>query len=301
MASLRARFLNLLFRLDKRRTGRLHGEAVVRKLRRTIARGGGKLPAGVDVVAQSVGGVPCERISWGAVDASRLLIYFHGGAYVAGSPPLSHRDLAARLSKVAAVPVLLVDYRLAPEHPWPAPLDDARAVYEAVLDSGIAPLRLAVGGDSAGGHLTLALLLQLRDDHRPLPAAAFCYSPWADLTHSGESFHRNAAADPMVPPAMLEEMAQLVAADLDRGDPLLSPVFGDYRGLPPLLVYVADNEVLLDDAARVREQALAAGVSVEYVVWPGVAHAFPVAAMFLPEGREAIERTAAFLGTHLAV
>lgn len=299
MASLRARLLNLVFRLEKRKTARRRGDELVVNMRRSLERGGGKVPAGVEVEPQTVGGVACERITWGAVDASRLLVYFHGGGYVAGSPR-SHRDFAARMSKAAGLPVLLVDYRLAPEHRWPAQLDDAVSVYEALLADGIAPLQLAVGGDSAGGHLTLALLLKLRDSGRPLPAAAFCYSPWADLSHSGESFARNAKADPMIPPAMLEEMAELVAPGVDRREPLLSPVFGDYRGLPPLLVFVADTELLLDDAARVRERAEAADVPVEYCVWNGVAHAFPIAAMFVPEGRAAIARTAAFLHSHLA-
>lgn len=252
-------------------------------------------PSWVRCAPEIVGGVPCE---WVVVDdtadAEGVVLYCHGGGFIAGSPA-SHRDLAWRLSRASGLRVLLVGYRLAPEFPYPAPLEDALAVYRALLARDVDPHRLVLAGDSAGGNLILAAAQRLRDLGLPRPAALVAFSPWGDLTHSGESVRSNAERDHMLPVALLDRVAALYAGERDRREPLLSPVFGDYRGLPPLMLHAAAEEVLLDDARRIAAAAERDGVAVEYTVWRGVPHAFPVFAQMLPEGQRALEQAGAFI------
>jgi acetyl esterase/lipase len=246
-----------------------------------------------------VGGVVCE---WVAVPETEqepgVVIYCHGGGFMAGGPA-SHRDLAWRLSRASGQRVLLVDYRLAPEAPFPAQLDDVAAVYRALLAAGTAPERIALAGDSAGANLVLAVALALRDADAPLPAALVCWSAWADLTHSGESIRRNAGRDALLPPSLLAQVAAFYIGDRDPHDSLISPVFADFTGLPPLLLHAAEEELLLDDTLRIARSAQAAGVRVECRIWPGVPHAFPVFAQLLPEGRDAIAQAGNFLQRRL--
>ncbi len=252
------------------------------------------VPGGVRVERTTLAGVPCEWV-WHerCAGVDPVVLYFHGGGYVAGCPA-SHRDLAWRLSRSAGARILMVDYRLTPEHPYPAPLDDALGVYRAVLDSGQPATRMAFAGDSAGGNLVLATLLGARDAGLALPAAAICLSPWADLTHSGISIQSNASADALLPAQLLELAGAAYVGEHDPRSPLISPVFADFHGLPPLQIHVGADEILLDDSARVAERAEAAGVTVDYRVWPGVPHAFPVMARLLPEARAAIEQMGRF-------
>lgn len=247
-----------------------------------------------------IAGVPCEWISVSetAADAG-IVLYMHGGGFVAGSPA-SHRDMAWRLSRESGLRVLMVDYRLAPEFPFPAQLDDCLAVYRALLDGGLAPARLAVAGDSAGGNLALVTVLSAREQGLPLPAAVIALSPWGDLTHSGESVVLNAKRDHMIPVGLIDQIATMYAGERDLTAPMLSPVFADYSGFPPLMLHAAAEEVLRDDALRINERAEAAGVDVSCHVWDKVPHAFPVFAQYLPEGRSAIRRMATFLQRHLA-
>jgi acetyl esterase/lipase len=257
------------------------------------------LPGDVKREPANAGGVPAEWIAAPGARDDRALVYFHGGGYAMGSLA-THRPLCARLSRLASVRVLNVGYRLAPEHPHPAAVDDATAAVRWVYAQGFAPSRVALGGDSAGGGLTLAALLALRDAGAPLPAAAFCISPWTDLSASGDSIETKAAADPMVTEGPLREMAALYLAGKDPRTPLASPLFANLRGLPPLLVQVGSDELLLDDATRLASRARDAGVDVTLEIWEDMFHVWHAFGDMLPEAVRACERIAAWLRPHLS-
>ena len=238
------------------------------------------------------GGVPARHVAAPGVRDDRGVLYFHGGGYVAGGLD-SHTELMGSLARACRAPVLGIDYRLAPEHPYPAALDDAVASYERLLGNGIDPARVVIGGDSAGGGLTLACLLALRSAGTPLPAGAILISPWTDLSGSGDSMQGRLAADPMLSGDLLGPMAAAYAGEAELTDPGVSPLFGDLAGLPPLLVQVGDDEVLLDDSTRLAARAEAAGVSAQLHVFEGAFHVFQ---MFpaLPESREALAEMGRF-------
>jgi monoterpene epsilon-lactone hydrolase len=258
----------------------------------------GRSPRGTEVQEVDAAGVPGEWVRCGQVDPDRRLLYLHGGAYVSGSR-VSHRALAARISRAAGVSVLLIDYRLAPEHPHPAAVEDAVAALGFMNESGpLGPARARrtfVGGDSAGGGLTLAALLSVRDARSRLPDAAIALSPWTDLAMTGDSFTSRAAIDPMITPSFMHPCAALYLGTTDARQPLASPLYADLRGLPPLLLHVGDAEVLLDDTTRFAERARAAAVDVHVEVWPEMFHVFQAFATVLPEGREAIAKIGEFL------
>jgi acetyl esterase/lipase len=242
----------------------------------------------------NAGGVPAEWIAApGAVD-DRVVLYLHGGGYVMGSIN-THRDLVGRLSRAASARALALDYRLAPEHPFPAAVDDATAAYRWLLSQGLKPARLVIAGDSAGGGLTLATLLALREAQVPLPAAGVCISPWTDMEGTGQSMTTKAAVDPVVQREGLLGMAKLYLGQADPKTPLAAPLHADFRGLPPLLIQVGGSETLLDDSTRVAERAKAAGVKVDLQVWEEMIHVWHLFAPFLPEGQQAIERIGAFI------
>ena len=238
------------------------------------------------------GGVPARHVAAPGVRDDRGVLYFHGGGYVAGGLD-SHTELMGSLARACRAPVLGIDYRLAPEHPYPAAVDDAVASYERLLGNGIDPARVVIGGDSAGGGLTLACLLALRSAGTPLPAGAILISPWTDLSGSGASMQGRLAADPMLSGDLLAPMAAAYAGEAELTDPGVSPLFGDLAGLPPLLVQVGDDEVLLDDSTRLAARAEAAGVSAQLHVFEGAFHVFQ---MFpaLPESREALAEMGRF-------
>jgi phosphinothricin tripeptide acetyl hydrolase len=196
--------------------------------------------------------------------------------------------------------VLSVDYRLGPEHPHPAAVEDAVAAVRFVRESGVAPGRTAVAGDSAGGGLTLATLVALRDAGDPAPAAGLCISPWSDLALTGDTIRTKAAEDPMVRAADLEQMADAYLAGRDPRTPLASPLYADLAGLPPILLQVGSAEILLDDAVRVAERASRVGVQADLRVWPDMFHVWPAFADILPEGEQAVQEMAAFLEKRLA-
>jgi acetyl esterase/lipase len=255
-------------------------------------------PAGATVTKVAANGVPAE---WTVADGARddaAIVYFHGGGYAMGSLN-SHRGHCARLSRAARARVLSVDYRLAPEHPHPAAVEDAVAAVRFVLESGFAPGRTAIAGDSAGGGLTLATLVALRDAGDPTPAAGLCISPWTDLAGTGDSMQSKAAEDPMVRAADLALMADAYLAGRDPKTPLASPLYADLAGLPPLLFQVGSAEILLDDAVRVAARARAAGVEAELRVWPDMFHVWHAFADILPEGQQAVEEMAAFFEKRL--
>jgi acetyl esterase/lipase len=252
------------------------------------------LPPEVRFDAVDAGGVPAE---WtrapGALD-EHVVLYLHGGGYVMGSVA-THRGLVAGISQAALARALSVDYRLAPEYAYPAAVDDAVRAYHFLLAQGVAPTKIAIAGDSAGGGLTLATLLALRDAGDPLPAAGVCISPWADLTQSGASMTGKAAVDPMVNREVLQKMADAYLAGGDAKAATASPCFADLSGLPPLLVQVGTAETLLDDSRSLARRAKAAGVDVVLEEWEEMIHVWHAFALLLPEGRQAIERIGEYL------
>ena len=265
----------------------------VAKMRTMQDRFGGKFPEGVTGIPVVAGGVPAEWIANEGAAADRAVLYLHGGGYVAGSID-SHRNLTGHLAKAMGCKVLALNYRLAPEHPHPAPVEDAVSAYRWLLDEGFTPEHLMIAGDSAGGGLTLATLIALRDASVPLPATATPISPWVDMEGLGESMTTRAAVDPMIDKAMLGQITALFLGDSDPRDPLAAPLHADLAGLPPLLIHVGDSEVLLDDSTRFAAKAQAAGVDVTLEVWPEMVHVWHASAGFVPEADAAIARIAEY-------
>lgn len=253
------------------------------------------LAEGVTCSAVDAGGVPAEWVDPpGVAAAAPTLLYFHGGGYGMGSLN-TIRALVSQLAVATSARVLSVGYRLAPEHPWPAAIDDAVAAYGSLLQSGVEPSSVAFGGDSAGGGLTVAALLAARERGLPMPAAGVCISPWADLTLSSPSLDRNEATDPEVNRATLVRWAELYLGGADPKNPLVSPVFGDLRGLPPLLIQAGTAEAIEDDAVRLAMAAQAAGVAVTLELYEDMIHVWHAFAPRLPEATATIERLAAWL------
>jgi acetyl esterase/lipase len=242
----------------------------------------------------SAGGAPAEWILPAGVAAGRVLLYLHGGSYIAGSIN-SHRALAANLAAAAGGRALLLDYRLAPEHPFPAALDDALAAYRWLLAEGAPAREISVAGDSAGGGLALALLLALRDAGDPLPAAAALLSALTDMTFSGETIQSKAKADLILDFEKERQFAPLYLGNTSPRDPRVSPLYADLRGLPRLLIQVGSDEILLADSIRLAEKAKAAGVNVTLEVWEGMQHVWHFAASIIPEGRKAIRAIGEFI------
>lgn len=225
--------------------------------------------------------------------AAPTLLYFHGGGYYFCSPA-THRPLVFALSRKLGARSFSVDYRLAPEHPFPAAHDDALAAYAALLAAGVGPGSILIGGDSAGGGLALALLVALRDRGVPLPAGALLFSPWTDLAATGDTLRSNDGLDPMFSGAALGRAARLYIGGASPTDPYLSPLYADPAGLPPLLIQVGSTEVLLDDSRRFAEHARAAGVDTELQIWSGMPHVWQMAVPFMPEASRALDQAAAF-------
>ena len=253
-------------------------------------------PVASDIVFESLnlGGVPVERSLAPGSDPARSLIFFHGGGYCSGSIR-SHRGMVAEAGRAAGVATLAVGYRLAPEHPFPAALEDALTVWDALMAQGADPAAIAVGGDSAGGGLTLALMISLKRHRRPLPACGWLISPWVDLAMTGASLTAKAAVDPLISEAYLNELARQYLAGADPADPLISPLHADLTGLPPLLIQVGSAETLLDDATRLAERAGAGDVAVTLEVWPHMIHGWPLWAAHLESGRRALAHAGAFI------
>ena len=255
----------------------------------------------IDVPARysrvNAGGVTAEWVVAEGASDSRVVLYFHGGGYIIGSPR-THRAMLAHLSRDAAARVLSLDYRLAPEHPFPAPVEDSVAAYRWLLNEGFDPARIALGGDSAGGGLTVAALVQIRYLGLPIPGAGVCVSPWVDMEGLGESMETRAAADPMVGKENLMVSAKTYLGGADPRAPLAAPLYADLRGLPPLLIQVGDAEVLLDDSTRLAGIAREAGVDVQMDVWDDMIHVWHVFAPILPEGKQAIKQAGDFIKKH---
>jgi monoterpene epsilon-lactone hydrolase len=257
------------------------------------------LPAEVTVTAAVLGGVPAAEITVGGVEPRHVVLYFHGGVYVMGDAFLA-ADLASQVGRRAAARVFSVDYRLAPEHPYPAAVDDALAAYKALLDNGTAPSDIAFAGESAGGGLAIATLVSARDHGLPLPAAAYVMSPYADLTLAGPTMDTKAAADPLLSRENLQARVTDYTAGQDAALGLISPVFAGLSGLPPLIIQAGTHEVLLDDAIRLARQAATADVQVTLDITPGVPHVFQAYYPILDEAAAALDRAGQLLSAHLA-
>ena len=258
-------------------------------------------PVSADTVVEPVtaGGRPAEWIRAAGARTDAALLYLHGGGYAIGSPR-SHRHLAAAIARVAGVACLLLDYRLAPEHPFPAAVHDAVAAHRWLLEQrGIAASRIAVAGDSAGGGLTVAALVGLRQAGLAMPGAGVCISPWTDLTCSAPSYRERASRDPIVTLPNITVMARDYLHGADPRAPLASPIFADLRGLPPLLIHVGSEEVLLDDATQLAERARAAGVDVAIEVWDPMIHVWHWFLPWLDEAQAAVDKIGGFLKPRL--
>jgi acetyl esterase/lipase len=254
------------------------------------------LPVRKGVVCEPVeaGRVPAEWVTTPGADPEKVLFFLFGGAYVMGSVEL-HRNMIVWLAGELGMRVFAVEYRLAPEHPFPAALEDAMAAYDWLLAQGVDPAKVVFCGVSAGGGLALATMLKLRDDAQPLPRAAILFSPWTDLANTGESFKTNAITDVVLKPEGLRANARRYAGEHDLKHPLVSPLYADLHDLPPLLIQVSGDELLLDDAARLAGRAQQAGVQVTLQVFPGLFHGFQMAGGMLPENREAAYKMKTFL------
>jgi acetyl esterase/lipase len=295
MASLQMRALEIYLYL-KKRFGDQSGVLDVARERADVESMAGMFkPFGpIQTEPVTANGVPAEWIQAPDVRPDRAILFLHGGSFNSGSI-VSHRTLAGNVALATGARVLLIDYRLAPEHPFPAGLEDSIAAYEWLLANGYGPQQVVVAGDSAGGTLTLALLLQQRDHVRPLPRAAVCLSPAADLTFSSPSWEFNAKKDLMLDIRKERTAVEIYLRGTDVRAPLASPLYADLHGLPPLLLQVGSHEVLLSDVQNLAEKARAAGVDVTLEVWPGMQHEWQFAAGMLPEGKKAIQRVGEFV------
>ena len=257
------------------------------------------LPAGVTVTAAALGGVPAAEITIDGLEPRHVVLYFHGGVYVLGDA-FQAADLASQVGRRTRAKVISVDYRLAPEHPYPAAVDDALAAYEALLHNGTAPSDIAFAGESAGGGLAVATLVNARDHGLPLPAAAFVMSPYADLTLAGTTMETKREVDPLMSRENLQSRVTDYTAGQDAALGLISPIFADLSGLPPLIIQAGTHEVLLDDAVRLAQQAATADVEVTLDITPRVPHVFQTFYPILDEAAAALDRAGQLLSAHLA-
>lgn len=255
-----------------------------------------RLPKDVTVTPVEEKGVRGEWVRSNS-STEETLYYLHGGGYIACSPA-THRGLTATMARQASVRVFALDYRLAPEHRFPAPVEDAVAGYRWLLSQGADPQKMIIGGDSAGGGLALATLLALRDAGLPLPRAGFCLSPWTDMAATGISITRNDKSDAMFYGEMIGKVGAIYAPGESNRHPLASPVYADFRGLPPLRIYASSSEVLLDDSTRVAENARRDGVQVDLRIWDNLIHVWPIfAALAVPESKAAVAELVEFITT----
>jgi acetyl esterase/lipase len=260
---------------------------------------GQPLPADVTVTTAALGGVPIAAITVDGIAPRHVVLYFHGGVYVMGDAFLA-ADLASQVGRRAQARVFSVDYRLAPEHPYPAAVDDALAAYEALLHDGVAPSDIAFAGESAGGGLAVATLLNARDHGLPMPAAAHVMSPYVDLTLAGATMDARGEVDPLLSRDLLRPRVGDYTAGQDAALDLISPVFADLSGLPPLIIQAGTHEVLLDDALRLATRAALADVEVTLDITPRVPHVFQAYHAILDEAAAALDRAGRLLSAHLA-
>ncbi len=260
-----------------------------------------KRALGVSVEPTTVNGLAAEWLRPKHAAAGKVLLYLHGGAYLVGSCR-THRQMVSHIARAAGINVLVPEYRLAPEDPFPAAMDDAVGVYRSLLEDGFSAADIFIGGDSAGGGLTVATLLSLRHEGLPMPAAAVLLSPYLDVTASGESATTRAEQDPWFDPKDMHIVADHYCGEgVDLQNPLISPVFANVAGLPPTFIQVGDDEILLSDSTRFAEKMKAAGLDVEIEIWPGMWHVFQLFIGKMPESRRAIKRIGAYLKARIQV
>ncbi len=276
--------------------GRPEGEPTVEEMRAGMEAMTGvfPVPEGAAIEPGSLGGVAGEWQSAEGAGDNGVLLYFHGGGYVLGSVG-THRNLVVALSGAAGIKAFSVEYRLAPEHPYPAGIEDAVAAYRGLLDSGVEPSKIAVGGDSAGGGMTLALLLSIKQQGLPQPACAVLLSPWSDLRLASEAYETRREADPMVTREGLQAMADHYLGETDPAHPLASPILADLSGLAPMLIHVGDAEILLNDSTDLAEKAKAVGADATLKVWDDMIHVFQAFFPMVDEGRESIAEIGAYI------
>jgi acetyl esterase/lipase len=256
--------------------------------------------SGVDVGRTTFAGMRAEWLTPGSPAPRKAILYLHGGAYVFGNCA-THRQLVSYVARACGVRALVIEYRLAPENPYPAAVEDALTAYRTLRNDGYAPGDIMIAGDSAGGGLTMALLLSLRDAGEALPAGAVLLSPWLDLTASGESMTTRARRDPWFKPPDMPIIASYYCEEKDYRNPLVSAVYADVAGLPPIYIQVGDDEILLSDSTRIAEKIEAAGGEVTLEVWPRMFHVFQVFVHQMPESREAIAKLVPFVQSRLGI
>ncbi|MDR3574147.1 MAG: alpha/beta hydrolase [Anaerolineaceae bacterium] len=304
MTSLKSQLFNFALRYRHLLKFRLHKETwdmntSIPRFRQDCedgAKRSGKLPEGIEVIQLQVAGMPAEWIRPRAAKNDGVIFYTHGGGYVSGSCA-DHRAFVAKFVEGTGISALLFEYRLAPEYPYPAALDDTLAAYSWLLADGISPEQIVIVGESAGGGLCLAALLALKDKSLPLPAAAVALSPWTDLKLTGSS-HQTKAKVCLSPYGMAAVCSKVYAGENDPSLPWISPLYGDLHGLPPLDIYVGDDETMRDDSIRFAEKAQAAGVQVSLKVGMGMLHCYPLFAPIFPEAAQAMQEICTFIKTH---
>lgn len=260
-----------------------------------------KVPEGVEYSSVDCDGIKAEYVVPNNLDNDNLILYFHGGGYAMGSID-SHRPLAGRIALASQTKLLLIDYRLAPEHPFPAGLDDAIKAYKWLIsEQGLSPDKIIFGGDSAGGGLTVASMLRLREENVALPKAGICLSPWLDLQATGDSATSKAAEDPMIDLQSVKEWALMYAPKEQLTNPLVSPIYADLSGLPPLYMQVGTAELLLDDSTRLAEKAKNAGVEVELEVWDDMIHVWQAFGNYIPESKPAIDKIGNYIRSRFSL
>ncbi len=307
MPSLRSRLFlfllrhNHLLRFRLRRRAAIDWNTSIPDFRREVEKSSklfGKLPPKIEVSPVTIDGISAEWILPSSAVKDKALLYFHGGGYVSGTCS-THRGHVAKFVKGSGTGALLFEYRLAPEHPFPAALQDSVTAYRWLLGEGISPSHIVFVGDSAGGGLALATLVALRDQDIPLPSAAVALSPWTDLKCSGESYRTKFKADPLAPLESWTVFSHYYVKDSDPYNPRISPVYGELSGLPPVLIYVGENEVLLSDSTGFAEKAKSARVDITLKIGKGMFHCYPICAPLFPEARQAMDEICAFIKTHL--
>jgi monoterpene epsilon-lactone hydrolase len=302
MPSLQSRLFSLFFRLYFKRRPPADDAAYVRLARAKFDPPEflrKPVPAGAQITPVHEGGIRGEWVAWRGQSAQPMtVLYLHGGGYV-GCSPVTHRQFTVALARTAQARIFAPDYRLAPEHQFPAAVEDAVQAYRWLLAQGVEPQKLVIGGDSAGGGLTISTLVALRDAGLPLPKAAFAFSPWTDMAATGASLQRNEATDSMFYAASVQRCAHFYLGEASPQTPLASPLYADLHGLPPLRIYVSGSEILLDDSVRLAERARADGVAVELQIRDGLIHVWPIFYGMFPEAAETLDELAVFLQRQL--
>ena len=295
MASIRSQLLAVILRMTVKKTFAKSGDLI--KERESMDKMSAMSVKCERGRLAEMGGVPGEWHEPELGSKDTVVLYLHGGGYVLGSPT-SHRGLAVLMAKLAQARVFVLDYRLAPETPYPGALDDAISAYKGLLENGEMPENIVIAGDSAGGGLTISLMVALKEQGVALPAAGVCLSPWVDLSFSGDSMQTNAKEDSILCKESLAWLGEQYLAELATTDSRVSPVFADLAGLPPLLIQVGSKEVLLDDAVRLNKLAKKAGVDSTLEVWDGQVHVWQLMSRLIPEARQALQVIGLFIKTH---